>query len=120
MKKNEIIKAYISASAIISTVADIPELAKNSANKVFDAMAAGKPIIINHEGWLAQIIRDEKIGLVLDRNIETSSDKIIELFSNQRRLSAFAQNSRNLGLSRFNVDKQVNKIENIINSASNL
>ena len=78
MKKDEIIHAINASQAVISTVANLSELEKNSANKVFDAMAAGKPVIINHGGWIAQLIQKEKIGLVLNRDISESCQDLID------------------------------------------
>lgn len=49
----------------ISTVRDVPELAANSANKFFDTLAAGTPILINHEGWQANFIKEHNVGYVL-------------------------------------------------------
>jgi hypothetical protein len=37
----------------------------NSANKFFDALAAERPIMINHEGWQADLIRETGAGLVV-------------------------------------------------------
>ena len=69
MKKDEIIHAINASQAVISTVANLSELEKNSANKVFDAMAAGKPVIINHGGWIAQLIQKENWSSTQSRHI---------------------------------------------------
>jgi hypothetical protein len=53
----------------MSFVMDKPELWANSANKFFDTLASGKPILINHEGWQAETIRSRNIGYVLSYNI---------------------------------------------------
>jgi len=37
----------------------------NSANKVFDTLAAGKPLLINYQGWQAEMIHERKCGFVL-------------------------------------------------------
>ncbi|WP_313138968.1 glycosyltransferase family 4 protein [Myroides sp.] len=61
---------YNSVSMGSSFVVDIKELWVNSANKFFDTLAAARPILINHEGWQADIIRKENIGYVLPVNID--------------------------------------------------
>ena len=43
----------------------IKELWANSANKFFDSLAAGKPILINHKGWQQSSIEKNNIGFVL-------------------------------------------------------
>lgn len=37
----------------------------NSANKVFDTLAAGRPLLINHQGWQADLIRENNCGFIL-------------------------------------------------------
>jgi len=54
------------ASISSSVVIDVPGLQDNSANKFFDALAAGRPIAINHGGWQADLIEETGAGLVLD------------------------------------------------------
>src|SRR5690606_35864199 len=48
-----------------SFVIPVRELWANSANKFFDTLAAGKPILINHEGWQKEIIEGDNLGYVL-------------------------------------------------------
>lgn len=63
--KNDLPALLSAADLCVSTVIDVPELAANSANKAFDAFAAGRPLLINHEGWLAEILRASGAGLVV-------------------------------------------------------
>lgn len=37
----------------------------NSANKFFDTLAAGRPVLINYQGWQAEVIRNNNCGYVL-------------------------------------------------------
>lgn len=98
VKKAELIRYIQHADACISTVKDIPALFNNSANKFFDALAAGKPIIINHEGWQAETIRENDLGVVLNRDFEQSASTLIEFFNRnedskhtQKRITQFAE-----------------------------
>lgn len=63
--KRELPGLLAACQVATSTVIDVPALHHNSANKFFDALAAGRPIVINHEGWQADLIRQRGIGLVL-------------------------------------------------------
>lgn len=55
------------AAATVATSVFIPlePMWNNSANKLFDALAAGKPIAINHGGWQAEILERTGAGIVL-------------------------------------------------------
>jgi hypothetical protein len=37
----------------------------NSANKFFDALASGTPVMINYQGWQADLLRDSMAGIVV-------------------------------------------------------
>lgn len=70
---------------MISTVVDQSVMWANSANKFFDALAFSKPVIINHGGWLSELIMENNIGLVLDPIVTSSSvEKIIGTSSESR------------------------------------
>lgn len=80
----------------ISTVRDVPELAANSANKFFDTLAAGTPILINHEGWQADFIRTNEVGYVLSYDLNNVSDfldfnKDFDKMANAGRISQIAK-----------------------------
>lgn len=79
ISKNELPSWYKSVSMGSSFVIDIPALWSNSANKFFDTLAAAKPILINHEGWQAEVIRDRNVGFVLPYDV---TDKEAEDFVN--------------------------------------
>lgn len=63
--KEELPRWYASVSMGSSFVIGVKELWANSANKFFDALAAGKPVLINYEGWQAEVIHSRNVGYVL-------------------------------------------------------
>jgi len=77
ISKSELPLWYNVASMGSSFVIDIPQLWANSANKFFDTLAAGKPVLINHEGWQAETIRSRNVGYVLPFEM---TDKTAEQF----------------------------------------
>lgn len=68
MPKQDLPALLAASDLCTSTVIDVPELAANSANKAFDAFAAGRPLLINHEGWLAETLRASGAGVVAPAN----------------------------------------------------
>src|SRR5690606_34630694 len=75
ISKNELPQWYNAISMGASFVIDIPELWANSANKFFDTLAAGKPMLINHDGWHADMIRSRDVGYVLPFEV---TDKVAQ------------------------------------------
>jgi glycosyltransferase involved in cell wall biosynthesis len=58
------VPAMFSAATMISNlVIDLPQARINSANKFFDALAAGKPVFLNHGGWMRDLIVDYSCGI---------------------------------------------------------
>lgn len=73
ISKEELPDYYAAVSMGSSFVIPVKELWANSANKFFDTLAASRPILINHEGWQAEVIRLRKIGYVLPVNLDKKS-----------------------------------------------
>lgn len=66
------------ADVSLSTTANIEALWANSANKVFESLGVGTPVAINHGGWLAQLLQDEGVGLVMDpEDVEAAALQLI-------------------------------------------
>ncbi|MCW8310875.1 glycosyltransferase family 4 protein [Sphingobacterium sp. InxBP1] len=85
ISKSELPLWYNAVSIGSSFVIDTPELWANSANKFFDTLAAGRPVLINHEGWQGEIIRSKNVGYVLPYEI---TDEIAQKFVNYTKDSA--------------------------------
>ena len=58
------IPALLSAATVASNlVIDLPQARANSANKFFDTLASGKPILLNHGGWMHDLVTANGCGL---------------------------------------------------------
>lgn len=64
--KRHVADLLSAATVCTSWVIPVPALEANSANKVFDGLAAGRPVVVNHGGWLKTLIEREGVGLALD------------------------------------------------------
>src|SRR5690606_11267152 len=71
--KKDLPEVYSGVSMGSSFVAPIKELWANSANKFFDTLAAGKPILINHGVWQSKVIVTNNIGYVLEPQIKDNN-----------------------------------------------
>jgi len=62
------IPALLSAATMASSLfIDLPEMRPNSANKFFDALAAGTPIMLNYGGWMHDLVSQNNCGLAMWR-----------------------------------------------------
>lgn len=117
ISKNELPAIYRECTVASSFVANIPALWANSANKFFDTLAAGKPIIINYEGWQAKEIRKYNIGFVLDNNeenLERTAKAFSDYLNNRSLLSLQGQNAYNLAKEKYSLTVAASNYEKIL------
>lgn len=115
--KQAIMGAFSAASIITSLFAPIPQMEKNSANKFFDGLAAGRPVAINHGGWQAELLRDSEAGLVLSRDPDAAALQLAEYISDPERLNKAGRAARELGKTRFARDQLALQLENVLLAA---
>lgn len=83
-----------------------PILEMNSANKFFDSLSAGKPIIVNFKGWLKDIVEDHECGAYVDPMNPINFAKLLKDWSQNRSvLKAMGVNSRRLAEEKY--DKSI-------------
>lgn len=93
-----------------SFVIPIKELWANSANKFFDTLAAGKPILINHNGWQKNLIFEENIGYVLPKVVDENAIKEFELYTkNKSLISEQKTNGLNIAKKYYATDVAIKK-----------
>jgi len=99
----------------IVTFKDIPILYTNSPNKFFDSLAAGKPILLNSNGWTKDIIEKNKCGFYFDpQDYYSLYNLIINLRNNDVLLSSMSINSKNIALKYFDKTILTNKFSKIV------
>lgn len=97
-----------------SFVIDNPVLWNNSANKFFDTLAAGKPVLINHKGWQAELIEAENIGYVLPPNIDKSDiNRFVEYINNDNLIEIQRTNALKIANQEFSLNVAVQKYMSI-------
>lgn len=114
LSKKDLPQLYYECSMGSSFVMPIKELWANSANKFFDSLAAGKPILINYEGWQKELINKENIGYVLPIVVsEKSVHDFIAYSQNQTLLVNHQKNALNVAKKSYATDIAVTKYINI-------
>jgi len=117
--KSEMPQLLSAATICTSLVIDLPEMWNNSANKFFDALAAGRPIIINHEGWQADLIRETGAGLVVPPDDAEQSAEILYTFlSDPEKVTKAGQTAFQLAKARFGRDDLAEELLNVLQKAS--
>lgn len=116
--KSEMPTILGAATVAVSTVADVPALWANSANKVFDAFAAGVPLAINHDGWLADLLRESGAGIVMPPTDALSGAAMLRsMIRDTEGLHAMGERSHRLGETRFDRDRLARDLERVLKAA---
>ena len=115
----EIRDVLLGADLATSVVINNKVLFDNSANKFFDALAAGKPVAINHAGWQAELIQATDAGLVLPPDdFESAASIVTAALHNRAWLKRAGQAARRLALEEFSRVKLTAKFENVLVDAA--
>jgi len=89
-------------------------LEMNSANKFFDYLSAGKPVLINYGGWMKKILEENNAGIAVDpNNPEEMAKKILNLSKNQKLCEEMGKNARKLAEEKFDRIKLAKKMEDL-------
>lgn len=100
--KEKIPSLYYTAAVGSSFVIDNPALWDNSANKFFDTLAAKRPMLINHEGWQADVIRQYKCGYVLPPVVTSEvAQDFVTFMQNEAQLKDCGENAYNLAKEQY-------------------
>ena len=112
---------YNSVNMGSSFVIPIKELWANSANKFFDTLAASKPILINHEGWQAKVIRECNLGYVLPDVLTDEAVKDFVKYTQNKELhSVQSKNALKKAKDSYSLEIAVDKYIKIFNSIQNV
>jgi glycosyltransferase involved in cell wall biosynthesis len=99
--------AVLAAAEVLMVIfADYPVLQRNSANKFFDALAAGKPVLLNYSGWQREVVEQHNAGFGCRQyDIDEFVEKVSYLNSHRELLVEMSGNARRLAVEKFGKNK---------------
>ena len=104
--------------ASIVSFNNVPILATNSPNKLFDSLSAGKPVIVNSSGWTKDLVEKDNCGFFVDPdNPNDLVDKLLEVKDNKELLKQWGENSRRLSLEVYDKSLLSAKVANVLENA---
>ena len=106
--------------ASITSFKNLPILATNSPNKLFDSLSAGKPIIVNSAGWTKDMVEQENCGFYVDvEKPEELADKLIQYKDNKTQLEEWGNNARRLSIDVYDKAKLSAQVADVLERAYN-
>ena len=117
--KSELPVILGAATLSSSFVRPIKALWENSANKFFDALAAGRPIAINHGGWQADLLTETGAGLVLDPyDADSAGDLLVKHLRDDVWLKLAGEAAHRLAVERFSRDLLFDRFAAVLDRAA--
>jgi glycosyltransferase involved in cell wall biosynthesis len=100
------IPALLSAANMASALfIDLPEMRPNSANKFFDALASGTPVLLNYGGWMHEMVNSHGCGLAMwQRTISEVAQQLDQKLHDNAWLERSGAAARQLAEQHFDRD----------------
>jgi len=116
--RSELAAVLSAATVVCSFFVDLPVMRTNSANKFFDALAAGRPVVINYGGWQAELLERTGAGLALDRNdVGGSARSLVQAVCDPGWLERAGGASARLGETEFDRRRLAARLERVLQHA---
>lgn len=112
--KAEMPAVLAAADIAVSTVIPLPALDANCANKVFDGLAAGCCVAINHGGWQADLLSASGAGFRLSMTIPEAANQLRDWIGDPQRLARAKVAARKLAEDQFARDKLARQLETVL------
>lgn len=107
-------------NASITSFKNLPILATNSPNKLFDSLSAGKPIIVNSAGWTKDMVEKDNCGFFVDpEKPEMLADKLLEVKDNKTLLEEWGKNARRLSVEVYDKAKLSAQVADVLETTYN-
>lgn len=101
--------------ASITSFMNLPILATNSPNKLFDSLSAGKPIIVNSAGWTKDMVEKDNCGFYVDpEKPEMLAEKLLEYKDNKSLLQTWGENARRLSVEIYDKAKLSAQVADVL------
>ena len=119
-RRQEVAALAARSDACLTLFKDVPVLATNSPNKLFDTFAAGRPAIVNMNGWMRRARGGERGGALRAR-AATQRDlaaKLEWLRDHPAEAAAMGRNARALAEREFDRDVLAGRVLGLLEEAA--
>jgi glycosyltransferase involved in cell wall biosynthesis len=115
--KQELPKILVAADAALVIIANYPIIEHNCANKFFDGLSAGVPVLLNYSGWQRELLESNEAGLGCTLcNLDEFVEKVLYLNSHRQQVKQMGQKARQLAVENFNRDDLAKQALELISS----
>jgi glycosyltransferase involved in cell wall biosynthesis len=117
--KEQVAALAARSSACLTFFKDVPVLATNSPNKLFDTFAAGRPAIVNMDGWMRELVEGNDAGLyVRAGDADDLAEKLAWLRAHPEAVERMGRNGRALAERDFDRDVLARRALEVLEEAA--
>ncbi len=119
MSKEEVNSWLCAACCSLLVLRNAPLTASGSPNKLFDALAAGLPVIHNTAGWMKTLIDQERCGISVPPDDPAAlAAAVLRLTADPVLMQCFAANARNLARTKFDRELLTRKMHSVLSGSA--
>jgi glycosyltransferase involved in cell wall biosynthesis len=116
--KDELAGIIGAADVTLTIFAPYPVLETNSPNKFFDSLAAGKPVVVNLDGWLRRLVEENDAGAwVPAGNPDALATRLAVLATDPEHVATMGRNARALAEREFSRDLMAERLARTLEEA---
>ena len=117
--KEAVARLAAASDACMIIFKDVPILATNSPNKLFDTFAAGRPAIVNTPGWQRELVERNEAG-VFARPGDPADlvERLLFLRDHPELAAAYGQNARRLAETEFDRRMLAERLRTLLEDAA--
>lgn len=117
--KQDVPRLLRTLDVALVSFAPLPILRTNSPNKAFDALASGRPIVVNVSGWIADMLAETGAGLGTTPGDPASlADTLLSLRDDPTRREHMGAAARRLAEERFDRKKLAAQLQSVLSTAA--
>jgi glycosyltransferase involved in cell wall biosynthesis len=117
--KSSVARLAAASDACMTIFVDRPVFSVNSPNKFFDTLAAGRPAVVNVNGWLKQLVEDNEAGVwARPGDPAHLADRVLELRDNPELVRRYGANARRLAEREFDLDQLAGRALSVLERAA--
>ena len=107
------------SDACMTIFKDVPILATNSPNKLFDTFAAGRPAIVNTDGWQRVLVEEHQAGVFArPGDAADLADQVTALAADPERVRRYGANARALAEREFDRELLAERLRGVLERAA--
>lgn len=121
LPKRDVPRLVGSSDMLMTLFADVPVLAMNSPNKLFDGLAAGKPMLVNSPGWTKDLVEQNEAGVYVPAgDADAMADAVMRIADDTELRERMGGNARRLAEQRFGRDELAERVLGVLQRAAGM